>query len=63
MQLLILSPYPCVLILLFYGSFPPLISVFMGPTEIPSQSPETIKIPTAHYEFGANFIDPKVRKC
>ncbi|KAH7838578.1 hypothetical protein Vadar_028514 [Vaccinium darrowii] len=35
-------------------------SVFMGPTEIPSQSPETIKIPTAHYEFGANFIDPKV---
>ncbi|CAL5378410.1 unnamed protein product [Camellia sinensis] len=35
-------------------------SVFMGPTEIPSQSSETIKIPTAHYEFGANFIDPKV---
>lgn len=35
-------------------------SVFMGPTEIPSQSPETIKIPTAHYEFGANFIDPKL---
>lgn len=32
----------------------------MGPTEIPSQSAETIKIPTAHYEFGANFIDPKV---
>ena len=32
----------------------------MGPTEIPSQSSETIKIPTAHYEFGANFIDPKV---
>ncbi|BBG93515.1 translocase of the outer mitochondrial membrane 40 [Prunus dulcis] len=25
-----------------------------------SQSPETIKIPTAHYEFGANFIDPKL---
>ncbi|KAL0369868.1 UNVERIFIED_CONTAM: Mitochondrial import receptor subunit TOM40-1 [Sesamum angustifolium] len=35
-------------------------SVMMGPTEIPSQSSETIKIPTAHYEFGANFIDPKL---
>ncbi|XP_019168385.1 PREDICTED: mitochondrial import receptor subunit TOM40-1-like [Ipomoea nil] len=35
-------------------------SVFMGPTEIPSQSTETIKIPTSHYEFGANFIDPKL---
>lgn len=35
-------------------------SVFMGPTEIPSQSTETIKIPTAHYEFGANFVDPKL---
>lgn len=35
----------------------------MGPTEIPSQSPEAIKIPTAHYEFGANFMDPKVCKC
>ena len=32
----------------------------MGPTEIPSQSTETIKIPTSNYEFGANFIDPKV---
>ncbi|MBA0649188.1 hypothetical protein Goklo_016779 [Gossypium klotzschianum] len=32
----------------------------MGPTEIPSQSAETIKIPTAHYEFGANFIDPNL---
>ena len=32
----------------------------MGPTEVPSQSAETIKIPTANYEFGANFIDPKV---
>ena len=32
----------------------------MGPTEIPSQSSEAIKIPTAHYEFGANFLDPKV---
>ncbi|CAH9073444.1 unnamed protein product [Cuscuta europaea] len=35
-------------------------SVFMGPTEVPSQSTETLKIPTAHYEFGANFIDPKL---
>ncbi|XP_031121622.1 mitochondrial import receptor subunit TOM40-1-like [Ipomoea triloba] len=35
-------------------------SVFMGPTEIPSQSTETIKIPTANYEFGANYIDPKL---
>lgn len=32
----------------------------MGPTEIPSQSTETIKIPTANYEFGANYIDPNV---
>ncbi|KAK4756834.1 hypothetical protein SAY87_006961 [Trapa incisa] len=35
-------------------------SVSMGVTEIPSQSPETIKIPTAQYEFGANFMDPKL---
>nr|AFK49486.1 unknown [Lotus japonicus] len=36
-------------------------SVLMGPTEIPSQSTETIKIPTAHYEFGSTFIDhPKL---
>ncbi|XLS81587.1 hypothetical protein HN51_047418 [Arachis hypogaea] len=36
-------------------------SVSMGPTEIPSQSTETIKIPTANYEFGATFIDhPKL---
>ncbi|GFQ04181.1 mitochondrial import receptor subunit tom40-1 [Phtheirospermum japonicum] len=35
-------------------------SVMMGPTEIPAQSSETVKIPTAHYEFGANFIDPKL---
>lgn len=35
--------------------------VSMGPTEIPSQSAEVIKIPTANYEFGANFIDhPKL---
>lgn len=36
------------------------ISVFMGPIEIPSQSAEAVKVPTAHYEFGANYIDPKV---
>ncbi|KAL8527145.1 hypothetical protein ACS0TY_005135 [Phlomoides rotata] len=35
-------------------------SVMMGHTEIPSQSSEVIKIPTADYEFGANFIDPKL---
>lgn len=35
-------------------------SVIMGPTEIPAQSSEIIKIPTANYEFGANFIDPKL---
>uniref|UniRef100_A0A7N0RB05 Mitochondrial import receptor subunit TOM40 n=1 Tax=Kalanchoe fedtschenkoi TaxID=63787 RepID=A0A7N0RB05_KALFE len=35
-------------------------SVFMGPTEVPSQGAETIKIPTSHYEFGANFLDPKL---
>lgn len=35
-------------------------SVFMGSTAIPSQSSETIKVPTAHYEFGANFLDPKL---
>ncbi|KAF6151862.1 hypothetical protein GIB67_010436 [Kingdonia uniflora] len=35
-------------------------SVFMGPMEVPSQSSETIKIPTAHYEFGPSFLDPKL---
>ncbi|KAL6902001.1 hypothetical protein ACP4OV_004877 [Aristida adscensionis] len=35
-------------------------SVFMGSLEVPSQSPDTIKVPTAHYEFGANFLDPKL---
>lgn len=35
-------------------------SVLMGPTEIPSQSTETIKIPSAQYEFGANFLDPQM---
>nr|XP_043636428.1 mitochondrial import receptor subunit TOM40-1-like [Erigeron canadensis] len=35
-------------------------SIAMGPMEVPSQSAETFKIPTANYEFGANFIDPKL---
>lgn len=35
-------------------------SVFMGSMEVPSQSTDTIKVPTAHYEFGANFLDPKL---
>nr|AQA29576.1 RCD1-SRO-TAF4 plant domain protein [Zea mays] len=34
--------------------------VFMGSLEVPAQGPETIKVPTAHYEFGANFLDPKL---
>lgn len=37
-----------------------MISVFMGSMEVPSQSSDIIKVPTAHYEFGANFLDPKV---
>ena len=37
------------------------VSVSMGAAEIPSQSSETIKIPTAQYEFGVNYMDPKVR--
>ncbi|THU54319.1 hypothetical protein C4D60_Mb10t23830 [Musa balbisiana] len=35
-------------------------SVFMGSMEVPSQSSDTLKVPTAHYEFGANFLDPKL---
>ncbi|CAA6655415.1 unnamed protein product [Spirodela intermedia] len=35
-------------------------SVFMGSMEVPSQSMKTVKVPTAHYEFGANFLDPKL---
>ncbi|KAG1327645.1 putative Mitochondrial import receptor subunit TOM40-1 [Cocos nucifera] len=35
-------------------------SVFMGSMEVPSQSSDTIKVPTSHYEFGANFLDPKL---
>lgn len=35
-------------------------SIVMGPTEVPAQSADIIKVPTANYEFGANFIDPKL---
>ncbi|OAY73003.1 mitochondrial import receptor subunit TOM40-1-like [Ananas comosus] len=35
-------------------------SVFMGSMELPSQSSDTLKVPTAHYEFGANYLDPKL---
>ncbi|MFW8080478.1 hypothetical protein ACOIFA_33665, partial [Klebsiella pneumoniae] len=35
-------------------------SIFMGSLEVPAQASETIKVPTAHYEFGANFLDPKL---
>nr|GEV48551.1 mitochondrial import receptor subunit TOM40-1-like [Tanacetum cinerariifolium] len=35
-------------------------SINMGATEIPSQSSEIYKVPTANYEFGANYIDPKL---
>ncbi|KAJ8477776.1 hypothetical protein OPV22_021503 [Ensete ventricosum] len=35
-------------------------SVFMGSMEVPSQASDTLKVPTAHYEFGANFLDPKL---
>ncbi|KAG6527440.1 hypothetical protein ZIOFF_009542 [Zingiber officinale] len=35
-------------------------SVIMGSTEVPSQSSDVIKVPSAHYEFGANFLDPKL---
>ncbi|GJN31332.1 hypothetical protein PR202_gb19719 [Eleusine coracana subsp. coracana] len=35
-------------------------SVLMSSLEVPSQSTDTIKVPTAHYEFGANFLDPKL---
>jgi hypothetical protein len=39
-------------------------SVLMGSLEVPSQSADVIKVPTAQYEFGANFIDlPKVCFC
>ncbi|KAM2333002.1 hypothetical protein ACFXTH_010757 [Malus domestica] len=36
-------------------------SFSMGPVTIPRQSAEILKVPTANYEFGANFIDhPKL---
>ncbi|VAH60245.1 unnamed protein product [Triticum turgidum subsp. durum] len=35
-------------------------SASMGSMEVPSQGPEVIKVPTSHYEFGANYIDPKL---
>ncbi|XP_024006049.1 probable mitochondrial import receptor subunit TOM40-2 isoform X2 [Eutrema salsugineum] len=35
-------------------------TVMMGPTQVPTHSSDIIKIPTADYEFGANFIDPKL---
>ncbi|KAF6149400.1 hypothetical protein GIB67_016938 [Kingdonia uniflora] len=35
-------------------------SLSMGPVEVPSQSSETLKIPTSNYEFGANFLDPQL---
>lgn len=60
-----LRTYLCLyyLLVLVTKTYQQCISVIMGPTEIPSQSTETIKIPTAHYEFGANYIDPKVSGC
>uniref|UniRef100_A0A453ER04 Uncharacterized protein n=1 Tax=Aegilops tauschii subsp. strangulata TaxID=200361 RepID=A0A453ER04_AEGTS len=38
-------------------------SASMGSMEVPSQGPEVIKVPTSQYEFGANYIDPKVLFC
>ncbi|XP_006644056.1 mitochondrial import receptor subunit TOM40-1-like [Oryza brachyantha] len=35
-------------------------SVSMGSMELPSQGAEVIKVPTSNYEFGANFMDPKM---
>lgn len=34
-------------------------SVFMGSLEVPSQTTEIFKVPAAHYEFGANFLDSR----
>lgn len=36
------------------------LSVSMGSMELPSQGADVIKVPTSNYEFGANFMDPKV---
>ncbi|KAJ7519975.1 hypothetical protein O6H91_20G062000 [Diphasiastrum complanatum] len=35
-------------------------SVFMGSVEVPSQSAQIIKVPSAHYEFGANLLDQRL---
>lgn len=35
-------------------------SLFMGSVEVPSQGAQIIKVPAAHYEFGANLIDQRV---
>ncbi|KAI4385806.1 hypothetical protein MLD38_003799 [Melastoma candidum] len=35
-------------------------SVVMGTTEVPSRDYQTLKMPTANYEFGVNFMDPKL---
>ncbi|KAL3517922.1 hypothetical protein ACH5RR_020511 [Cinchona calisaya] len=35
-------------------------SVIMGLAEIPSPVSDNLKVPTAHYEFGANYLDPKL---
>ncbi|WVZ71605.1 hypothetical protein U9M48_020174, partial [Paspalum notatum var. saurae] len=35
-------------------------SVSMGSVELPAQGSEVIKIPMSNYEFGANFINPKL---
>jgi hypothetical protein len=32
----------------------------MGSVEIPAQGNDVIKTPNGTYEFGANFLDPKV---
>uniref|UniRef100_A0A0D3EMB8 Mitochondrial import receptor subunit TOM40-1 n=2 Tax=Oryza TaxID=4527 RepID=A0A0D3EMB8_9ORYZ len=36
------------------------LSVSMGSMELPSQGADVIKVPTSNYEFGANFMDPKM---
>ncbi|EFJ15593.1 hypothetical protein SELMODRAFT_403082 [Selaginella moellendorffii] len=35
-------------------------SVLMGSIEVPQQSPQIVKVPSAHYEFGANFLSPRL---
>eukprot|EP00850_Spirogloea_muscicola_P004557 SM000019S05101 [mRNA] locus=s19:929060:931200:- [translate_table: standard] len=34
--------------------------LFMGSVEVPSQTSQIIKIPSAHYEFGPNLIDSRM---